>query len=420
MLAAGLAFVVVAPVFAGACDVLSPPAPVVPPVEPGFMLSRPFPEIRSLNDVVVTAFDEERIATAYAVGTDGTVLAYDGSRWTNESPARLSGGGAEDLESVSGVVDGEGNETVLAVGEGGVVLQRVDGAWTLLPSPVTEHLFGVWVRRDDDAFIVGDSGTVLRWDGVRLTALVDELLIDTGTLVDVVDPRNGENDTCTVTRDCVPNPLPAIPAPPSTCLDGQCRLAFGIAQPLKSVMGNGPDDVWTVGPGGAVYHYDGNRFFRDESQTNRPLADVFTRAGIWAATTDGVLLRRRDEGWLEDCEEFGAPDENCPFIAPSPVFLQGIWARGDNDVFAVGLSENLFHFRDGLWSLTFVEEASELRAIDGAELPRPEDAPEEFETLREVIAVGGGGRIVRGPLVLPQAGETPIETRPAVVDDEEE
>ena len=371
-----------------ACDVLTPPPPVVPPVDPGFVLSRPFPAIRALNDVAVLGFDEERITTAYAVGTDGAVIAYDGATWTDESPAI-----AEDLESISGVVDGEGNETVLAVGENGVILQRIDGRWGLLPSPVTEHLFGVWVRRDTDAFIVGDRGTVLRWDGVVVTALVDEVLIDTGTFIDA--NANGTQD------------------------GNEPNVIFPIGDPLKSVMGRGEDDVWTVGPRGVVYHFDGTRFTRDASETNRPLADVFTRAGIWAATTDGVLLRRRDEGWLDDCEDFGTARENCPFLAPSPVFLQGIWARGDNDVFAVGLSENLFHFQDGLWSLTFVEEQSELRAIDGAELPRPEDAPEEFVDLREVIAVGAGGRIVRGPLVLPQAGETVIQTRAAALPEEE-
>ena len=408
------AAVVVAAVVVAGCEALVPPPPPPPVINPGFVVARPFPEIRSLNDVVVIERDEERITTAYAVGTDGTVLAFDGLAWTRESPPIT-----ETLESVSGVVDDEGNQTVLAVGAGGVILQRQpDGEWSLLASPVTLQLFGVWVRRDDDAFIVGDNGTVLRWDGVVVTALVEELLIDTGTLIDVVAPIDGENDTCGVTADCVPNPLPAVPAPPSTCFDGRCRLAFGIPEPLKSVMGNGEDDVWTVGPGGAVYHYDGNRFSRDASQTNRPLVDVFTRAGIWAAATDGVLLRRRDEGWLDACQD--TERVNCPFTAPSPVFLQGIWARGEGDVFAVGLSENLFLFEDGAWSLTFVEEQSELRAIDGAELPRPADAPEDFVDVREVIAVGAGGRIVRGPLVLPNPGETTLDTRPAVDPDAEE
>ncbi len=375
-----LSFAVVAGGGACACETFEALPSPPPPSEAGFVVSRPFPEIRALNDVAVIAFDAAAITAAYAVGTDGAVLAYDARGWRQETSVV-----SEDLESISGVVDGEGRETVLAVGGQGVVLRRDGGVWSLIPSPVTVTLFGVWVRSADDAFVVGDAGTVLRWDGAALVPLVDELLIDSGT----DDPATGDD------------------------------IVFPIADPLKSVMGNGADDVWTVGPRGVVYHYDGFRFARDPSETNRPLADVFTRAGIWAATTDGVLLRRRDDGWIDDCAELGASPQNCPFTAPSPVFLQGIWARGDNDVFAVGLSENLFHFQDGLWSLSLVEEQSELRAIDGAELPRPADAAEDFVTLREVLAVGAGGRIVRGPLVLPLPGETPIETRAAVATEED-
>lgn len=351
--------------------------PPPPPPDPAWVLSRPFPNIRSLNDVEVVAFDEERITVAYAVGTDGAVLRYDGAGWTDETVTL-----DEDLESVSAHVDGEGVETVLAVGSNGTILQRIEGRWGILPSPTTEQLFGVWVRTGDDAFIVGDRGTVLRFDGVEVVALVDELLVD-----------GGFND---INNDGVQDP-------------GEDDVVFSISDPLKGVMGRGEDDVYAVGPRGVVYHYDGNIFSREDSQTNRPLADVFTESGIWAAATDGVLLRRRDDGWKDN-----------QFVTPSPVFIQGIWARGDGDVFAVGFSEEIFHNEDGLWNITFVEEQSEMRAIDGAELPRPEDAAEDFVTLREVIAVGAGGRIVRGPLVLPNSGETILDTRPAEIPEEEE
>ncbi len=355
------------PVFS-ACDGLAGNEKPPPPPPPSWVVSRPFPDIRSLNDVEVFAFDEERVTGAYAVGTDGALLRYDGATWRDESIPALG----EDLESVSVVVNGEGVQTVLAVGSGGVVLQRLDvdgeGRWGILPSPTTEHLFGVWVRADDDAFIVGD-GVVCRFDGAVVTELVDEVQIDSGGLDEDGDP-----------------------------------LFFPISDALKGVQGRGPDDVWTVGPRGVVYHFDGTVFSRDDSQTNRPLSDVFTESGIWAAATDGVLLRRRDAGWDDE-----------QFVLPSPIFVQGIWARGDGDVFAVGFSEDVFHNQDGVWDLTFVEEQSELRAVDGAELPRPEDAAEDFVTVREVIAVGAGGRIVRGPLVDANAGETHLKTRLAEI-----
>lgn len=349
----------------GACDRILPPPVEAEPPAPGFVISIPV-EVRTLHDVAVIAADHTGITSAFAVGTDGTILHFDGTAW-----AREASGVDVDLESVSGVIDDDGFEHVLAVGVAGTVVRRrgAGGEWELVPSGVDDHLFGVWVRRDDDAFAVGDNGRVLRWDGEVITPLVDEVLIDSG----------------------------AVDA------DGE-PIVFPIADPLKAVMGRN-DEVFAVGPRGSVYRFDGTRFLREDTATNRPLVDVFTRAGVWAAATDGVLLRRRDVSWRDD-----------EFIAPIPVFLQGIWARGDGDVFAVGLSPEVFHLENGSWTITSVGTGVSLRAIDGVELPPdPEaDPPAEGEepapTVRQILAVGAGGRIVRGPLVTPLSGEVALTT----------
>jgi hypothetical protein len=348
-----------------ACDDLLAPPVEDPPPAPGFVVSTPA-EVRTLHDVAVIVADHTGITSAFAVGTDGTILHFDGAAW-----AREASGVTVDLESVSGVVDEDGFEHVFAVGAAGTVVRRTgaSGDWEVIPTGVTEHLFGVWVRRDDDAFVVGDNGRVLRWDGEVLTALVDEVLIDTGAVDEAGDP-----------------------------------IAFPIADPLKSVMGRN-DEVFAVGPRGSVYRFDGTRFLREDTATNRPLVDVFTRAGVWAAATDGVLLRRRDGSWRDD-----------EFVAPAPVFLQGIWARGDGDVFAVGLSPDVFHLENGAWTITSAGAGVALRAIDGAELPPDPDAapPAEGEepppVVRQVLAVGAGGRVIRGPLVTPLPGEVALTT----------
>lgn len=350
----------------GACEeFIAPPAPPEAPA-PGWAISTPL-EVRTLTDVTVTRADHTGITSAWAVGTDGVILHWDGVAWASEVS-----GVTVDLEGVSGHVDGDDIEQVFAVGAGGTVLRYTSASpgWQVVPSGVTEQLFSVWIHRRDDAFVVGDRGRVLRWDGTLLTALVDEVLIDTGAV-----DENG------------------------------AAVEFSIADPLKSVMGQGGDDVFAVGPRGSVYRYDGTRFRREVSGTNRPLVDVFTRGGVWAAATDGVLLRRRGEGWRDD-----------EFIAPIPVFLQSIWARGDGDVFAVGLSPEVFHLENGAWSVTSTGEGMALRAIDGAGLPPDPEAPPLAEgeepppTVRQVLAVGAGGRIVRGPLVLPLVGEVALST----------
>jgi len=347
------------------CEELIAPEPVPEPPVPGFVVSTPV-ETRTLLDVEVMTADVDGITSAFAVGTDGVILHYDGTAWLPETS-----GVTVDLESVSGFVDDDGFEHTLVCGADGTLLRRTGagGDWEGIPTGVTDHLFGVWVRNGEDAFVVGDNGRVLRWDGTTAVALVDEVLIDTGALD----------------------------------ADG-VAIAFPISEPLKSVMGRGGEEVFAVGPRGTVYRFDGTRFLREDAQTNRPLAAVFTEAGVWAAATDGVLLRRRDGAW-----------NDTDFVVPVPAFMQGVWARNDGDVFAVGLTSEVFHRVGDVWTTTPVGEQVEMRAIDGAELPLPADTPEgaEIEPSREILAVGAGGRIVRGPLALPEAGELVLFTQGA-------
>ena len=109
------------------CEVLEPEPEAPPPPPPGFVVSTPFPT-RSLQYVVVVTADDAGITSAFAVGTDGTILHFDGAAWSRES---VDGGLVEDLEGVSGIVDNDGFEHVLAVGEDGVVVRRTgaSGSW---------------------------------------------------------------------------------------------------------------------------------------------------------------------------------------------------------------------------------------------------------------------------------------------------
>jgi hypothetical protein len=346
-----------------------PDEEVVPPT-PGFVVSVPV-AVRALNDVVVLSATSTGVSAAWAVGTDGVVLHYNGKAWAAESS-----GVDVDLESVFGLVDPEGAPFVVAVGANGTLLQRAaDGAWSTVATNVDEHLFGVWAKAVDDVWAVGDNGRVLRYDGVAVEALVDEVLIPTGA-----------NDE-----------------------DGE-PIAFPIPEPLKGVMGR-DDEVYVVGPGGSAYRFDGSVFTRETTSTNRPLTDIFTEASIWATATDGVILRRRGGNWVAQPGEFN-------YVTPVPAYLQGVWARNDDDVFAVGLTPEIFHFTGGVWTSTVIDDSVDMRAVDGLDLPLPEGAPAEAVVQTEVFAVGAGGRIVRGPAVLPRADETPLATV-TVVEEEE-
>lgn len=338
-------------------DVVVEEEDIVPPV-PGFVVSTPI-EVRALTDVTIVDADAAGATSAWAVGTGGSVLHFDGSAWSAEDS-----GVTVDLESVFGILDADGDPYVVAVGADGTLIERVGaGDWRAVATTVQDRLFGVWIKARDDIFAVGDNGRVIRFDGEVVDVLVEEVLIDTGALDDDGEP-----------------------------------IAFPISEPLKGVMGR-DNEVFVVGPRGSVYRFDGTRFARESSLTNRPLADVYTEAGVWAAATDGVLMRRREGVW-NDTE----------YIVPVPAFLQGIWARDDGNVFAVGLTPELFHLVEGQWTATNIGARVEMRAIDGLQRRLAADAPEGTDPGVEIMAVGAGGRIVRGPAALPRAGETSLTT----------
>jgi hypothetical protein len=89
------------------------------------------------------------------------------------------------------------------------------------------------------------------------------------------------------------------------------------------------------------------------------------------------------------------------------VFLQDVFVTDGHEIL-VGLVDRLYHrhVKDAgeeterrAWDAIELDQGTFLRAADGVFLP-PEEEGDEPELL--VVAVGGGGRIVRGP-TLPQS-----------------
>jgi len=95
----------------------------------------------------------------YAVGDGGTILRLDGDRFIQEPWA-----GKTDLLAVWA-----GGGEAFAVGRAGTVLRRTStGTWKRLTSPTRLDLHGLWGPKPDDLMIVGERGTLLRFDGQAL------------------------------------------------------------------------------------------------------------------------------------------------------------------------------------------------------------------------------------------------------------
>lgn len=343
------------------CDVLANADDPSDPPPPSWVQTRPYPEIRDLADVVMLPG-----GLGFAVGSDGAVVRIQQGAFTLENS-----GTTEDLQGVSAFVDAEGEPLVLACGANGAVVLRRAGAWSVLPTGATTFLFSTWLRNETDGFVVGDSGTVYRFDGAALT------LMDQQTLQ---------------------------PVPITDALGNPSTGYFPISDALKGVAGAG-GNVWAVGAGGAVFRFDAgappadlsNTWQQEDSTTQRPLVSLFSRAGLWAPTRDGVVVRSGgDGGWNDD------------FLAPVPVFLQDVFVGDGEGVFLVGLVDRIYHRRsdDNVWQQVVLEPEMFMRAVDGAIAPSDvEDEPDRML----VVAVGAGGRIVRGPEVLQDPTDERLE-----------
>jgi hypothetical protein len=128
-----------------------------------------------------------------------------------------------------------------------------DGNWTLetITGVTNPEFTSVWASSSADVFAVGAQGAV----GSQ-TALV------------MHSPGNGQ-----WTQQNLPN-LPSTTA-------------------LMSIFGAAPDDVWAVGEGGAIVHYDGKMWTQLTSGVSGRLNGVWTGGGEVFAVTGSLVLHRR-------------------------------------------------------------------------------------------------------------------------------
>lgn len=118
-----------------------------------------FKPLRAVWGSPTDALSPDGPADVIAVGEGGTALYYDGSQWTE-----LQTGTLADLSGVWRSADNE----AFAVGELGTILHH-RGPWRHLERKTTKWLRGVWGSGPSEVVVVGDDGAVLRFDGVAWT-----------------------------------------------------------------------------------------------------------------------------------------------------------------------------------------------------------------------------------------------------------
>ncbi|MEA3435396.1 MAG: hypothetical protein U9R43_02950 [Thermodesulfobacteriota bacterium] len=175
----------------------------------------------------------------FAVGSDGTVLHYDGNNWSS-----MTSGTTEHLNGVWG----SSGTDVFAVGLNGTVLHYDGNNWSSMTSGTLEHLYDVWGSSGTDVFAVGYNGTVLHYDGINWSSMTS-----------------------------------------------------GTIEHLNGVWGSSETDVLAVGYSGTVLHYDGINWSAMTSGTMGYLGGVWGSSGtdVFAVGLNGTIIRYNGITWSD-------------------------------------------------------------------------------------------------------------------------
>jgi hypothetical protein len=107
---------------------------------------------------------------------------------------------------------------------------------------------------------------------------------------------------------------------------------------VLAITGRSATDVFAVGGGGLILHYDGQQWTSPTSGTAQTLHGVFTVEGeVFAVGLAGTILRLDSQGGV---------------ALPSPVSgpLRAIWGAAADDLFAAGDNATVLHWDGQTWS----------------------------------------------------------------------
>lgn len=256
---------------------------------------------------------------------------------------------------------GNGPDTVVAVGDSGTVLSYNGAVWTLFPKLTNENLNSVSGNRGDNVYAVGNNRTVLHFDG---TAWSQVTTSHSGDLTGVFVAGDGAVLVCRADGHIgsALNEAPcgyvgsflsawindaAVLKPDyyATAADGFVSREYRTAQqPVIcsgwSVCGQALNAMWGFSGSNIVVVGDAGTIYRYDG------AD-------WTAMTSGT-------------------SEN----------LRGVWGRASNFIYAVGDNGAIIHYNGAVWAADNSGTTADLRAVFGV-------------SDKTIFAVGENGIVLR-------------------------
>jgi hypothetical protein len=199
--------------------------------------------------------------------------------------------------------------------------------WTLMLGSGGGFLQGVWGSCASDVFAVGDTGTILHYDGSAWSAM------DSGTTNQLNDVwGTSASDVFAIGRDGL-----------IVHCDGYAWSAMGsgTTNQLNDVWGSSSSDVFAVGDTGTILHYDGGKWSPMNSGTEYGICGIWGCApdDVFAVGNNGTILHYNGRTWS-------------PMNSAANYDLSSVWCSSGSDVWAVAFFPgSILHYDGAKWEV---------------------------------------------------------------------
>ena len=216
---------------------------------------------------------------------------------------------------------------VWVVGDSGTILYYNGSTWTAQTSGTSSNLNAVWGSSANSVWAVGASGTILFWDGTTWAAQNSGISTSISAVWGASSTTvwaGGSGGTILTTTNG------------GTTWSTQAT----VASVVLSIWGTATNSVWAVGTSGGIFFYNGATWATQISGTTVNLAAVWGTAAnsIWAVGVNGTIL------FSNNGTTWAAQTSNTSFN------LTSVWGTAANSVWAVGANGAIVFWNGSTWT----------------------------------------------------------------------
>jgi uncharacterized protein YjdB len=323
--------------------------------------------VLSPASVIFTFMGATQQLTATAKDSLGSPITGRTSHWgsSDSSVASVSSTGLVTAKKIGAASVADTIDSV--VGKGSVNVNIA--AKSVVVAPSGASISGVGATQTFTAVARDTFGTVIVGKTFTWTSL-NPAIATVNASTGVVTAASAGQATISATADGLPAYGLATVGVDGPAANLLVSLASGTTQPLTDVWGTSPTNVYAVGGGGTVLHFDGTNWAAQLSGTSSQLRNAWgaSDTSIFVVGYGGTILRWHGSSW--NIVASGTSQN-----------LRGVWGTSPVNAFAVGAGGTILHWDGSSWSAMTSPTTQNLLRVWGTS---PTD----------VYAVGGSGTVL--------------------------